>query len=89
MPFRYWKDKIYCNTYQILRRFANTVRQLINFLIQLISKHTPIYPELKHYKAAVIKSSKGAVIVENIDDYYSTVTLLLATPARPLPVEES
>lgn len=72
---------------ELQKRGVNTVRQLINFLIQLISKHTPIYPEPEHYKAAVIKSSKGAVIVENIDDYYSTVTLLLATPARPLPVE--
>lgn len=73
---------------ELQKRGIYTVRQLINFLIQLISKNTPIYPEPEHYKAAIIKSSKGAVIVENIDDYYSTVTLLLATPASPLQVEK-
>lgn len=72
---------------ELQKRGVFTVRQLINFLIKLVDKRTPIYPEPVHYKAAVIKSSKGAVIVENIDDTYSTITLLLATQARPLPVQ--
>ncbi|WP_410687944.1 hypothetical protein [Avibacterium paragallinarum] len=53
----------------------------------MIDKRTPIYPEPEHYKAAIIKSSRGALIVKNINDEYSTVTLLLATPAKPLPVQ--
>ena len=72
---------------ELQKRGIFTVRQLINFLIKLVDKRTPIYPEPVHYKAAVIKSARGAVIVENIDDSYSTVTLLLATQAKPLPVE--
>ncbi|TNH04056.1 hypothetical protein FHQ26_00515 [Testudinibacter sp. TR-2022] len=73
---------------ELKKRGVNTVRELINFLILMITKNTPIYPEPKHTKAAVVKSSKGAVIIENIADDYSAVTLLLATVARPLPVEK-
>lgn len=73
---------------ELQKRGVCTIRQLINFLIILINRRTPIYPEPEHYKAAVIKSSKGAVIVEKIDDKYSIVTLLLATHTKPLPVEK-
>ncbi|PJG82589.1 hypothetical protein [Caviibacterium pharyngocola] len=72
---------------ELKKRGVYTVKELVNFLILLINKRTPIYPEPKHTKAAIIKSSKGAVIVENIADDYSAVTLLLATPASPLPVQ--
>ncbi|MDH3000642.1 hypothetical protein A1D23_09435 [Chelonobacter oris] len=73
---------------ELKNRNVHTVRELINFLILIISKNTPIYPEPKHTKAAVVKSSKGAVIIENISDDYSAVTLLISTVARPLPVEK-
>ncbi|MEE6076762.1 hypothetical protein [Avibacterium paragallinarum] len=86
--YKYSLDHIwYGRKKELIKRKVFTVRQLINFLIKLIDKRTPIYPEPEHYKAAVIKSSRGALIVKNINDEYSTVTLLLATPAKPLPVQ--
>lgn len=72
---------------ELQKRGVHTVRELINFLIGIINKRTPIYPEPKDTKAAVIKTRRGAVIIENINNDYSTVTLLLATPASPLPVQ--
>lgn len=86
--YKYGLDHIWAGRKtELLKRGVFTVRQLINFLIKLIDKRTPIYPEPEHYKAAVIKSSRGALIVENINAEYSAVTLLLATQARPLPVQ--
>lgn len=86
--YKYGLDHIWAGRkVELLKRNIFTVRQLINFLIKLIDKRTPIYPEPEHYKAAVIKSSRGALIVENINEEYSAVTLLLATPAKPLPVQ--
>lgn len=72
---------------ELQKRGVHTVRELINFLIGMTNKHTPIYPEPKDTKAAVIKTTKGAVIIEKINNDYSTVTLLLATSASPLPVQ--
>lgn len=86
--FKYGLDHIWSGRKsELQKRGVFTVRELINFLIKLVDKRTPIYPEPEHYKAAVIKSSRGALIVENISDNYSTVTLLLATQAKPLPVQ--
>ncbi|MGV6989238.1 hypothetical protein ACWA5Z_10185 [Testudinibacter sp. P80/BLE/0925] len=76
----------------LIRLKIVTVREVINHLISILNRRTPIYPEIKDTKTAVVKTTSGAVIIEKIEDgnehsFYSAVTLLTATRAAPLNVQ--